>query len=123
MRDTDTSIELSSKKWLGIDHESFIQSWDLLNSALASGAPFIVLTYEGMQQTATQSLLRLGTFSGWPLALVNSTTAKVSSEDLQESISNFDQMENGLKQKQCFLDMLYSTPKQIMPLCSLTMKK
>lgn len=87
--------------------------------ALETGAPFQVVTYEGMQSNLTKVMSHLGVFSDWPLDYVNSTTAKVSSEDLRASISNFDQVENGLKGKPCFLDMLNSEPKQIFPLCSL----
>jgi len=117
----DKSVKLPTSKVLGIDEACFVQSWELLETALNSSAPFQILTYEGMQQNLTTSLLRLGAFSGWPLDSFDwsshVTTAKVSSEDLQTSISNYAEVEGQLKGKPCFLNMLHSKAQQIFPLC------
>jgi len=106
-----------------IDNNCFKQSWELLEIAIDSGAPFQILTYEGMQQNLTTTFKRLGAFSGWPSGSYDwsshVTTGKVSPEDLQTSISNYAEIEKELKTKPCFLDMLHSKPQQISPLCYL----
>lgn len=114
-------IEFPLEEIKKIDQACFQQSWDLLNAALETGAPFQILTYEGMQQNVTTTLEHLGSFSGWPLGSFDwsshVTTAKVSSENLRLGISNYLQVEQALQAKPCFLDMLHSKDKQMFPLC------
>ena len=91
------STELSPKKWKGIDHQSFIQSWDLLNVALETQSPVQIVSYEGLQQNVRQVMTHIAHWKIlWPLDTMNSRTAKVSSEDLRVRTSNFQQVEDGL---------------------------
>lgn len=107
--------------WNGTDEAAFLQSWDLIETAMTIGAPVQILSYEAMQQDLVQTFDSLGSFSGWPLASFDWSshikTAKVTSEDLRLSISNFDEVEQWLQGKDCYLDMLHSESQQIFPLC------
>jgi len=123
----DSQCVLSESVEIKTDNNStnkncFMSSWDLLDTALDSGVAFQILTYEGMQQNLTSTFDRLGVFSGWPLRSFdwssNVKTAKVSSEDLQTSISNYAELEELFKEKTCYLNMLHSKAQQISPLCN-----
>ena len=107
--------------WNGTDEAAFLQSWDLIETAMAIGAPVQVLSYEAMQQDLVKTFDSLAAFSGWPLSSFDWSshvkTAKVTSEDLRLSISNFDEVEHWLQGKECYLDMLHSESQQIFPLC------
>jgi len=118
----NTSVELGFGRIMdGTDEANFLQAWDLIETALSTGGPFQILSYEGMQQNLTSTFETLGSFSGWPLSSFDWAShvrhAKVTSEDLRESVSNYDEVEQWLQNKPCFLDMLHSENKQIFPLC------
>ena len=108
--------------WNGTDEASFLQAWDLIETAMTIGAPVQILSYEAMQQDLVKTFDALGAYSGWPLSSFDWSshvkTAKVTSEDLRLSISNFDEVEQWLQGKRCFLDMLHSESQQIFPLCN-----
>lgn len=110
-----------SRIWNGTDEASFLQAWDLIETAMTIGAPVQILSYEAMQQDLVKTFDALGAYSGWPLSSFDWSghvkTAKVTSEDLRLSISNFDEVEQWLQGKPCFLDMLHSESQQIFPLC------
>ena len=107
--------------WNGTDEAAFLQSWDLIETAMTIGAPVQVLSYEAMQQDLVKTFDSLAAFSGWPLSSFDWSshvkTAKVTSEDLRLGISNFDEVEHWLQGKECYLDMLHSESQQIFPLC------
>lgn len=117
-----TVIMGPARIWNGTDEASFLQAWDLIETAMTIGAPVQILSYEAMQKDLVKTFDALGAYSGWPLSSFDWSshvkTAKVTSEDLRLSIKNFDEVEQWLQGKQCFLDMLHSESQQIFPLCN-----
>merc|ERR1719410_3074085 len=119
----NSSIVITETKLKTIRNQALQQTWELLDVAFQTKAPFQIITYEGMQQNLDDTFKHLSEFTGWSIADYNWTkhtrTAKISSEDLKHTILNYKEVEDFFQDKTCFLDMLHSQSKQISPLCNI----
>ena len=112
-----------------LDGSCWLQTWGMLDVALSLDVPFQVITFEGMQQSVSNTMKDFGLFAGWDdLASydwrenkeeVTKKTVKVTPEDLGAVLSNYKEVENEMKSRGlgCYVDMLRATDEQIFPLC------
>ena len=112
-----------------LDGSCWVQTWGMLDVALSLDVPFQVITFEGMQQSVSNTMKDFGLFAGWDdLASydwgeneeeVTKKTVKVTPEDLGAVLSNYKEVEHEMKSRGlgCYVDMLRATDEQIFPLC------
>ena len=129
-------VELSHEDIDRLDYSCILQTWDLLNVALSTGVPFLVVPFEGMQQSKSDTMRDLGLFTGWNELTTyhwktvgmdddrdaqdrSSQTIKVTPEDLNKVIANYEEVESTLKSRdmKCYQEMLQERTATIFPLC------
>ena len=107
-----------------LDGSCWLQTWGMMDMALSMHVPFQVITFEGMEQSVSQTMKDVGLYTGWDdMATYNweedTTTVKVTPEDLESVLSNYEQVERRMKDRglNCYIDMLRARDEHIFPLC------
>ena len=107
-----------------LDGSCWLQTWGMMDMALSMNVPFQVITFEGMEQSVSQTMKDVGLYTDWDdMATYNweedTTTVKVTPEDLESVLSNYEQVKRQMKDRglNCYIDMLRAQDEHIFPLC------
>lgn len=119
-----------------LDYSCLLQTWDLLDVALSAGVPFQVVTFEGLQQSLSDTMRDVGLFAGWDELLTydwgkdgmvgnkegrdrSNQSTKVTPEELNTVLSNYEKVESVFETRdmKCYREMLRQRTANILPLC------
>jgi len=128
--------ELTGEDIDRLDYSCMLQTWDLLDVALTAGVPFQLVTFEGLQQSISDTMHDVGLFTGWDELLTydwgkdgavgneegqdrSNQITKVTPEELNMVLSNYENVENVFEARDmiCYKEMLRQGTANIFPLC------